>query len=575
MRVPNYTKALVLDRPVANQVDLSQISAAGATARGAAQLFDLGGQVTQKIKDTNDVTAVNSAVIRKKKDDIDYNAQTQKENEANPVGYAKRQAEATRERTQEYADTLENEDQKSSFLKQMETHNLAQHENNTQWEHRRSVEVFAAKAEEAARDLVPIAYESKSPKEFAEVLKDLDSTTAGMAASHSPEERAKFHYQESGKLINSFMAGQIERNPREAKKILADEQYAGMLDAGEKAALMGQANERIRDDAYAVLDSDNPQELITQIDRGDYNGAMDDQQKSSFKKKAVAAFEALDDKAAAERSMAFATTNTETYNKHINGELTFADLTELERRGADSEAITSMRKSLLKRNPVSIDKQQEAIVELAQGYSDLKIEKKKGKIKYSGSLESLVRFQNKVMAAEANGEINKSTAGSFMNKILTPWLEKINAEEGFDDKGFFFDGDEPYDVAFQSIQDHLERTGQEGNTPLKAKMLTMAIEEADRMDIEKVTDPEAREGMLKSLAKRVLVKYGEAENPVNRLLPDSPNANLKRDGTVSRNGNFETKLPADAKAAQDFTIKTGGDGRKYRVFSNGKFEVIK
>jgi len=223
MQIPNYTQGLVKERAVADTVNLGLIGAAGAVAKGVAEVADIGVQITKKIKETNDLTVVNSAVIKKQKDDLDFNAQSQKDNESNPIGYAGRQFDVMKKNTDDVAGTLENEEQKAAFKSTSEKYNLAQHERNINWENTRATQMFANRADVAAENIASLAYRGEIP--IDELRRNISATAISLGSVYAPDQIAKFSQQKNSAMVQSYLDGQIDRDPYEAKNLLDSKQF--------------------------------------------------------------------------------------------------------------------------------------------------------------------------------------------------------------------------------------------------------------------------------------------------------------------------------------------------------------
>ena len=230
MRIPNYTKGLVIRRDTPDTVQLGMIGAAGAEAGAIADIADLGAELAQKMKQTDDMTAVNQAIIQKQKRDLDFNDQMRKENRDNPLGYSKRIEPLIQQRDEQIINGLANEEQKEAFRLSSERLNLTEYKQNLNWENKRSTELFANRIDSSTNELVAEAYRGRMPLE--EIQKNLAASIMAGGNVYSQDQLEKLLYQKSNDITSSFIEGWIDRDPHEAKKLLDSKEYDS--DLGDK-----------------------------------------------------------------------------------------------------------------------------------------------------------------------------------------------------------------------------------------------------------------------------------------------------------------------------------------------------
>lgn len=234
MRVPNYTRGLAIRRETPDTVQLGQIGAAGGEARAIADVADLGAQLAQKMKQTDDMTAVNQAVIQKQKSDLDFNDQMRKENESDPLGYAKRMEPLIKKRDEEQMAGLANDEQREAFRLSADRLNVTGHGQNLNWENKRGAELFANRINTSTDELVAEAYRGRMPLE--EIQKNLAATVMAGGNVYSKDQLEKLIHQKNSELSSSFIEGWIDRDPHEAKKLLDSREYDS--DLGPKLSVL-------------------------------------------------------------------------------------------------------------------------------------------------------------------------------------------------------------------------------------------------------------------------------------------------------------------------------------------------
>ena len=244
MRIPNYTKGLVVRRDVANNVDLGQIAAAGAIAGGAANVLDVGTQVAQKIKQSNDMSAVNTAVIEDQKNDVEFNNTFRQENQDDPIGYANKAAELRKARTTAVAGNLQNEDQREAFNLTAERQNIRSYQSDISWENKRSIQKLTNDAERNVGNLTTMAASGEIP--LKDLRDNLGSTAMSMGGVLAKDQIEKVIYQGNQAITKSWMNGQIDRNPYEAKKLMDSQEYNQSLGAQNTEVLNNKVDREIK-----------------------------------------------------------------------------------------------------------------------------------------------------------------------------------------------------------------------------------------------------------------------------------------------------------------------------------------
>jgi len=242
MRVPNYTKGLVLERAVPNQVDLGRIQEAGFAFEGGAKVLDTTGQIRKQVEVANELTAVNGGVIKRQKDDLDVRSQKQKEWQDNPLGFAKFMELEYKKRDEEYKKTLPTESAKAFYQKEVDPLNLRNYEEDLTWETTRSAERLVNKADQSIGDLEVGAFRGAS---FDKLNKDLQATMLPLEGILASDEKLKLYEKGKERIASSVIGGLIDRNPYEAKQVLDSRQYDSALGADALATLSIKADNRI------------------------------------------------------------------------------------------------------------------------------------------------------------------------------------------------------------------------------------------------------------------------------------------------------------------------------------------
>jgi hypothetical protein len=242
MQIPGYRDSLILERATPNNVNLGLIGAAGAEAKAASQVLDVGTQIAQRMKEANDLTAVNEVIIRKQKEDLDFQTQFRKQNESNPMGMAKRAEEEYKKRNELYMQELPSEEARTTFQQTTAKLDLRNYENDINYETKRTVEMFKNKADISQKNMELMAYQHGIKP--TDLKGDIDATIYGMKDVLAPDEMEKYKYQMNAGVAEAYVRGAIERNPYEGKKVA--EQYAPSLGYEKFATLTDKADAGIK-----------------------------------------------------------------------------------------------------------------------------------------------------------------------------------------------------------------------------------------------------------------------------------------------------------------------------------------
>jgi hypothetical protein len=188
----------------------------------------------------------------------------------------------------------------------------------------------------------------------------------------------------------------------------------------------------------------------------------------------------------------------------------------------------------------------------------------------TSGLEDLIRIQNRI-----TDEANRGVKGlrSLMNKVTPAILDLVAKEQGSDDAGWDWGGEqlEPYDDGYQVIQNYLQKQNKETDLPLKAKMLSGFVRMADAIPAEIQKNPVEYKKALAATADFVITDVVNNKVPATRNLPDAPNFAYK-DGELVEGLPGKRNLKPDTKI-NDLEVKMQVDanGNKAKVyFRDGK-----
>lgn len=224
--------------------------------------------------------------------------------------------------------------------------------------------------------------------------------------------------------------------------------------------------------------------------------------------------------------------------------------------------------------------------EVAQLYEDYDIEvNSEGKADAadidSTIIDKYLAFQSKVYAM-TDAEITQAQARTFLVDFSAPITRGILENET--SSGSLFNGiTNPYKRGFKAIDTYLEAEGRENDFEAKRTLVLAFRRNLGAFDENNnyIADGNYKSSGDDSVDEKVIKKAFELakselvhrENPVLDTLGGTPNA-LINDGVKMAVREGESDLAPKSSVNVNYTIKTGRDGRQYRVYNDGRYEVI-
>lgn len=231
--IERYTKGIIRDRQVADLTNPQAIATAGSGFRAAADVSAAGADITRKMVEAHEATAVNEAIIKNKKQKMEFLEAKRQENISNPVDFHKRIEPELQKIDAEMEMALPTSRAKAAFKERMSQINLAAYEDNMQWSSKRQVEMYAQSVDTAAQELGVMAYRrGESGASIDDLIKDAQATAVAGSTIVAPEKVADINRKTRQTVIENYINATAERNPHEAKKLLASGKYDDVIDAG-------------------------------------------------------------------------------------------------------------------------------------------------------------------------------------------------------------------------------------------------------------------------------------------------------------------------------------------------------
>lgn len=233
MRVNRYTKTVIQPRAIPNMVDEGAIRDAGATFQAISQGADMAAQYVEKERQAVNATKVNNSVISYKKDLLDASETFRQENMATPEDASKRFEDVSRKISQQYADSLQDEEAKQAFQSTVKNVDLGIYESNLNWERQRNVTLSAERVEDAANKINTIAYRyGQTGQPIDDVRRDIEATVIAESTFLAPEAIANsIETMEKGAVTNYMQARLDADATNEVKRMLDSGEYDDILGA--------------------------------------------------------------------------------------------------------------------------------------------------------------------------------------------------------------------------------------------------------------------------------------------------------------------------------------------------------
>lgn len=321
-----------------------------------------------------------------------------------------------------------------------------------------------------------------------------------------------------------------------------------------------------------MLDAD-PAGAFQALEAGEYDGIYTAAELTDFKEKARTKFEKQAEAAQTDRLMKEASKHPEIWDEFRSGNMTFSRLTELENE-ISPEFANHMKIALAgeekKIPPPPLETRAETYNRLWSQIAAFNIRTSdNGEVQSSGTLTEYIRFQNDVMAARNIHHLTDEEAEGLLKKVSAPYLQRVTGGQ----QGWFDSWNDPYANAYKAIDQYVKDQGRDADPMFKANILKEVVRRADAIEAEELTKAD-RKLLLNAIAQDAIKKAVENENPSLLLLPATPNAIMKPDGTKQGILPGKSRLTPESSVPATFKIMKDAKGNYARVYPDGTFEEI-
>lgn len=246
-RIERYTRGIVQPRAVADLVNPQAIQDAGSGFRAVAAVSGAGAEIADKFIQAHELTATNEAIIKSKKQKMEFLEAKRQENMLNPEDFAKRIEPELSKLDAQMEQSLPTARAKKAFREKMMEDNFSIYGENFKWERERRVENFAQSVENAMLDVGNMAaIRGRNGQNIDDLMRDAEATIVAGSALVAPEKIEDLKRQTYSQVQRNYAMGMMDKNPAQAIKFLTNLDKSGKISGGDRVNLLAQAENRIQ-----------------------------------------------------------------------------------------------------------------------------------------------------------------------------------------------------------------------------------------------------------------------------------------------------------------------------------------
>lgn len=349
--------------------------------------------------------------------------------------------------------------------------------------------------------------------------------------------------------------------------VLSPKQLSALEQDGRKGIISGHILGKLQN---------NPAQLRSELDSGVYDQFLSPEEKLKYKDDAYKRFGAMEKQAKINRLQSQVETHSDIWDKYMSGNLTLADIGQLDETNASPEFVDFLRSSYFEQNPVSQDDKDRALIDITDRYQVIDKSISDGDIK----LEDLLRFQNEAMKAVGEGRLTRSDANKYLkrNGLVSSFVDELRNERGnidANEQGFLkrnfsiLRNKEALDSGYQVIQDYINKNYDGEALSQKAAMYRDLVSRIDREGVSSITDEK-----INDIAKQVVASQMYKDHPETRTLNDIPNSIL-RDGKITQVASGKRNIKTNGSVSVPFQEFVDKNGNRARRYADGRIEEVK
>lgn len=230
---------------------------------------------------------------------------------------------------------------------------------------------------------------------------------------------------------------------RQGEKVV--EVQSAVLAAPELAKLEKYMREELPKSYLATAIDTNPQEALGAIDGKWFDKLIPAEDRAAFRKNALSSFEKQKEVADLNYLAENVNSNKDAYEKYLDGTLTYNDVRAI----PDARFAEKLNALRLKAKPFTASDKFNKYMDLYGQYTEL-VKGIGNDAKARQPLDKMIQFQNQVIDAIGEGEMDGESGRSLMKNLAIATGKKIKSTEGWGSD--FKKMSEPYQMAYNTIR---------------------------------------------------------------------------------------------------------------------------
>lgn len=218
--IPGYERVVIRQKPTADAVNTSAISAAASGFNATAQAADAAAQVSIKIREADDAATLNEMLITREREKIDFIENAKKQYEGTPDGFSAYVEKSMKKRDSETIAALPQRLKQPYKLTTSES-NVRDYKSNLGWETDRRVAVVGDKIARAGAQISGLAYTyGASGKSFDDIMPQIDATMVAGSGVLAPEKLTQYDEKLRSEAAKQYLEGLSQYDPQAAQNLI-------------------------------------------------------------------------------------------------------------------------------------------------------------------------------------------------------------------------------------------------------------------------------------------------------------------------------------------------------------------
>jgi len=244
-RIERYTRGIVKQRATSRLVNESAISDAGSTFNGISDIASGVGAGLDKWVAAKETVAVNEAVIKNKKQKMEFIEQARQENMSTPEDFEKRMEVELGKIDSDMESSLPTGRSKKAFRSTAQDINMTAYAQNFDWAKNRQLENFAESVENTSQDISMMSFR-RGLGDIDDLIKDAEATIVAGSTFVAPEKIDDMRTATFNSVVSSNINAHIQDSPKAVLNALNSQKYDKYLTPDYIRSATIQANNRIK-----------------------------------------------------------------------------------------------------------------------------------------------------------------------------------------------------------------------------------------------------------------------------------------------------------------------------------------